>query len=343
MRQNQETMKNRVYKFIQKNPTLSKSQIAHHFMLEGVPKSTIYDYIRNYENNEPVERKKGSGRVAKIKNKQTIKKLNTMFNNRSGCSQRRAAKAIGCSPRYIGLMLKDIGIKRRKKEKIPCRTLQQQQSARPKCRKMCEAFRGHDFVMDDESYFTLTNSSLAGNDIFYTKDIHSVPENVRYKKMAKFEKKVLVWLAISPKGVSEAHFQQSGLAINQHLYRDECLEKRLYKFIKTHHSEDNYVFWPDLASAHYAKTVVAWYNENNINFVPKMINPANLPEVRPIEDFWAYLKRMVYADNYQAKTVAELTSRIKKCLKMIDLNFVQRLMAGTWTRLDIVRRNGVEA
>ena len=240
-------------------------------------------------------------------------------------------------------MLKDMGFKRRPKQKIPDRTLKQKISARPKCRKMCQAFRGFDFVMDDESYFTLTNSTIAGNDIFYTNDINSVPDNVRYRKKAKYEKKVLVWMAISPKGVSEALFQQSGLAINQHSYRDECLQKRLLKFVKAHHSEGQYVFWPDLASSHYAKTVVNWYNEQNINFVPKKINPANLPEVRPIEDFWAYLKRMVYADNYEAKNVVELTNRIKKCIKKIDLGFVHKLMDGTWNRLDRVRRNGIKA
>jgi len=73
------------------------------------------------------------------------------------------------------------------------------------------------------------------------------------------------------------------------------------------------------------------------------INPPNLPEVRPIEDFWAYLKQMVYAGNYQAKTVEELTDRIKKCIKNIDLNFVQKLMSGTWKRLSHVSRYGIKA
>ena len=125
--------------------------------------------------------------------------------------------------------------------------------------------------------------------------------------------------------------------------RKECLQKRLLKFVKAHHSEGQYVFWPDLASSHYAKTVVNWYNEQNINFVTKEINPANLPEVGSIEDFWAYLKRMVYADNYEAKNVVELTNRIKKCIKKIDLGFVHKLMDGTWNRLDRVRRNGIKA
>lgn len=344
MEKKQETLKSRMYEFINKNPNLPKISIVAHFEAEGVPRPTIYALIRCYEQNEPVGRKKGSGRRPKIATKHTIHKLKKMFNNKSGCSQRRAARNIGCSQRYIGMMLKDSAhIKKRKKEKIPKRTLQQKEAARPKCRQISETYRGFDFILDDESYFTLSNSSLAGNDIYYTDNIENVPENVRYKKQAKFEKKVLVWLAISPRGMSEAFFVPSGLAINQHVYREECLQKRLLKFVRAHHAEGQFVFWPDLASSHYAKSVQVWLDEQNIDFVPKWMNPANLPEVRPIEDFWAYLKRLVYAENYEAKNEEDLIKRIKKCLKNIDLSFVHKLAAGTWTRVDRVRREGIRA
>ena len=37
MKQNQETMKKKCTKFIEKHPNFAESQIAHHFMLEGAP------------------------------------------------------------------------------------------------------------------------------------------------------------------------------------------------------------------------------------------------------------------------------------------------------------------
>ena len=316
MEKKQQNLKNQLYTFLKENPNLEKASVVKRFQAVGESRSTIYRLISDYEQNKPIGRKKSSGLRPKITTKHTIRKLKKMFNNRSGCSQRRAARVIGCSQPYIGKMLKfSTGIKKRKKEKIPDRTLQQQETARPKWRKLFEAYRKFDFILDDESYLTLSNSSLSENDIFYTDNIENVPKNVRYKKKAKFEKKVLVWLAILPKGTSEAFFVPAGLAINQDVYREECLEKRLLKFVRAHHSKGQFVFWPDLASSHYAKSVLTWLDQQNINFVPKWMNPANLPEVRSIEDFWAYLKRLVYAENYQAKTVEELTARIKKCLK----------------------------
>ena len=56
-----------------------------------------------------------------------------------------------------------------------------------------------------------------------------------------------------------------------------------------------------------------------IHHVDKIDNPANLPEVRPIEDFWSILKAKVYENNWETKTLHELEVRIKKCLKEVDL------------------------
>jgi hypothetical protein len=68
-----------------------------------------------------------------------------------------------------------------------------------------------------------------------------------------------VWIAISERGMSEPLIRFSGsCAINQFVYKDECLVKRLLPFIKKHHEDNKYIFWPDLASSHYAKSVLNW-------------------------------------------------------------------------------------
>ena len=59
--------------------------------------------------------------------------------------------------------------------------------------------------MDDEKYFTLSNSEIKGNDGFYTDNVEEVPNNVRYKQKAKFTDKVLVWCAIPIKVISRLY------------------------------------------------------------------------------------------------------------------------------------------
>ena len=72
------------------------------------------------------------------------------------------------------------------------------------------------------------------------------------------------------------------------------------------------------------------------------MNPANVPEARAIEDFWALLKRDVYKDGWSAKTTNELKNRIAACVRNFDVKVVQRLAASTHRRLDQIRRYGVK-
>ncbi|RMZ95641.1 hypothetical protein BpHYR1_002889 [Brachionus plicatilis] len=44
-------------------------------------------------------------------------------------------------------------------------------------------------------------------------------------------------------------------------------QRGVIPFIKKHHSDGNYKFWPDLASSHYANTVVNYLIDQNIKFV----------------------------------------------------------------------------
>ena len=112
--------------------------------------------------------------------------------------------------------------------------------------------------------------------------MNSAPNEVKIKTKQKFEPKLMVWLAISPRGISQPFIVHSGLAVNQKVYLKECVIKRLIPSIQKYHSDGNYVFWPDLASSHYANTVVAHLKENVI-FVEKIDNPPAVPELRPIE------------------------------------------------------------
>ena len=122
---------------------------------------------------------------------------------------------------------------------------------------------------------------------------------------------------------------------------NECLIKRLVPFIQKYYKNDKYVFWPDLATSHTANSVTKWLNDNHVNFVPKHMNPANVPEARPIEDFWAILKRHVYKDGWTAKRIVDLKARIRLAIRNIDVKVVQKLALSVHKRLDQIRRYGV--
>ena len=225
--------------------------------------------------------------------------------------------------------------------KIPGRSDEQIKRVRALCRSLYLKFKNFSWIIDDESYFTLTHSTINGNNIFYSGNPSVTPARVKYYSKVKFEKKLLVWICISVRGVSSVFFVPSGMAINQEVYLKSCIQRRLIPFINAHHSDGNYVFWPDLASAHYAKTVVDYLNEKKVKFVQKSENPPNVPEARPIEDFWGLIKGEVYKNNWQAENIDQLKNRINLCLKKIGQNRVYDLMSTVANRLNNIRMHGV--
>ena len=130
-------------------------------------------------------------------------------------------------------------------------------------------------------------------------------------------------------------FLQVKLSIN----KEECLQRRLIPFIKKYHQEDEFIFWPDLASSHYAETVCDFMIESKINFVEKYENPANLPECRPIEQFWAILKQKVYNGNWKAKNVDQLKNRIMAT--QVDRSLLADLFKSMVRTMKDIGRNGV--
>jgi hypothetical protein len=239
-----------------------------------------------------------------------------------------------------GFSKKKSSIRVYKKQKKPFQTAEQKLSVRPKCRKMLEKYKNLEFIIDDESYFTLTHSCQPGNDRYYSSNKILTPDNVKFYYKRKYEPKLLVYLCISPRGVSKPYFRESGLAINQEVYLENCIKPHLMHIIRQHYPQGGYVFWPDLASSHYANSVTNYLMSENVNFVPKDINPASVPKARPIEDFWGNLKNKVYENDWTAKSLDHLKQRIKSCLKNIDLTFVQNHIASIHKRLDSIRRYG---
>ena len=105
--------------------------------------------------------------------------------------------------------------------------------------------------------------------------------------------------AICSCGRASQSFITTG-TVNKEIYREECLKKRLLPFLRSHDAPS--LFWPDLTSCHYAKDVLEWYKANGVHVVPKEANPLNCPELRPIERYWALVKRELSQYKQQATT-----------------------------------------
>ena len=107
-------------------------------------------------------------------------------------------------------------------------------------------------------------------------------------KMDKFPKNFMVWQAICCCGLRSAPFVTNKM-MNSYIYIKECLEKRILPLVRKHIGP--VLFWPDLASCHYSKKTLSWLQTNDVPVVPKIAKPPNCPELRPVETFWALVKK----------------------------------------------------
>lgn len=304
--------------------------------------------ILNLFKDEPISRrikeqsnKEKSGRPTKL-NKATTTKLVSSAINKVGVSQRRLARKYSVSQATVHRVLKKKNVFKRQRKRAPKYTAKQLEKIPKCCRnlRMKHFKKGISIILDDEKYITIANHTLSGNDHFYMKDINKTPDHVKFASKEKFEPKILVWMAISEKGLSAPYIRPiGGRAVDSDVYIDNCLTK-LKDFIDLHHSKDNYIFWPDLARCHYSKKTLAWLSGQNIHVVPQEDNPPNVLQARPIEKFWAILTRLVYDAGWEAKTERQLVGRIQRKLKEVDLKVVQTMMATIRPTLRKIEENG---
>ena len=150
----------------------------------------------------------------------------------------------------------------------------------------------------------------------------------------------MLYVAIYFKGISEPIVLESGIAVNQEVYIQSCLNRSTILFINKNYSSGEYLFWPDKASSHYGKKSIEYLTEKNIGFVPKTRNPTNLPQCRPIEDFFGYMSGLVYNGNWQAENVSQLSRRIKRCIREIPQEYYQTLFSGARRKLRLCYEKG---
>jgi len=301
-----------VQNLLAQHPDWPLSRVVKSMKELGYKKSTIYDIIKRLKAGSDLEDQLRSGRPRVITS--PIKpKIQRKAKNRKAVSIRKIAKEFEISPSSAHRILKSVGIVYRKRRKRPQYSDEDIIKIRQKALRLYRRHlvSGCAVVMDDEIYFGLKNDEDPANSGFYTDDIKKTPPSIKYKTQKKYPTKVLLWITISERGCSRPFIiRRKSVSMNADHYLNECIKPILTEFLRKYHSDGNYIFWPDLASAHYAKKVINWMNENGINFVPKEDNPPNVPQARPIETFWSHISQKIYEGGWEAKSINQLIRRI---------------------------------
>ena len=137
-----------------------------------------------------------------------------------------------------------MGISYYKKQRAPKYTDKQFEEVPTRARRLYRMLSNNDFelIMDDEKYCLLQDQSAPTNRVFYTSDKRTTAPHVKFKRTQKFEPKILVWIAISEKGIYKPFFSKQEQAVSQTTYLNRCIIARLIPFIKSHHNKEKYCF-----------------------------------------------------------------------------------------------------
>lgn len=180
-------------------------------------------------------------------------------------------------------------------------------------------------LMDDETYVKTDNRQLPGQEFYSQIKGYSVNNKFKFVKVDKFAKKFLVWQAICSCGLRTSTFITSGTMKSEN-YQKECLQKRLLPLYKQHTVPP--IFWPDLASCHYSAINRNWYEVNEVDYVRIPQNPPNSPEIRPIEKYWAIIKRIFKKTSSPSSNITSFKNKWNSASKKYSQDDVQRLMSG---------------
>lgn len=305
-KQNEENAK-RIVSFFQ-NVDNDRAKTMKHFMEEGLNKRTIQRVLKRYIVSGRIEYNKKSGPQRSVLTKKMLQRIKKHYQRNPSSSVRQTAKKFQISNGSISNAKKILNIKTRKKKVAPKYIKDQKARAERALRKLYKmstaSGANHFFVLDDETYCPADPTQVNGNEYYNFVEGNDICREVKIKRKAKFYKKFMVWQAIAQSGEVSSAFITEG-TMNKSIYLNECIKKILLPFIRKLQKNHNVLFWPDLATCHYSKDVQIFLKEINIKCVPRIDNPPNVPQNRPIERYWALCKDLYRRKNINCKSLAE--------------------------------------
>jgi hypothetical protein len=323
-----EVRKKIVHKF-NENPNGSGRSIGKELKL---PQRTVSNVIKRYKNTLTIERAPQTGRKAVPVDKELSKRVMKSLMNNPGLSIRDQGKKFRTSKTNIQKIRSRHGFRSYRAVRQPNRSDKQNLVAKQRARKLYDrllTFNGC-WIMDDETQVKTDFRQIRGGKWYSSKLRGRVPDKFKFVLEDKYAKKVMIWQAICSCGLKSKPFATSSI-LTSDIYIKECLQKRLLPMVRSHNIP--VVFWPDLASIHYAKKTLEWFNTNQVAVIPKDINPPNCPKLRPIEEYWSIIKQMLCKNGGGVSNKAQMCTKWNYFAEKVAPALVHKLMGAIKSRV----------
>lgn len=314
-----------------------------HFKSDNVHPTTVRRAVKRYQQTGSTKFKPITGRPRTASTKEKVKLVDHYLKRDPDMATRKLAHKCSLFKSTADRIKHELGWKSYTKQQAPKMINDQGErivrGATKIYKQIVPSGGSKIIVMDDETYVALDSDNIHGKSYYSQRPAFDTPIEKKLRHKTKFFKKYLVWQAIDQHGNVSKPYISTG-TINAKVYLEKCLKKYLLPFIAQHHSVEQVLFWPDLASAHYAKDCTDWLEEQNIQFVSKRDNTPNWPQGRPIEKFWALCKREYSKRDRPATCLKNFRKIWCDISERVARESGKQLMTGIGSKLLSVREHG---
>ena len=194
-------------------------------------------------------------------------------------------------------------------------------------------------IFSDESPYQLHHPPNRQNDRVWAHGSSDVVPT----ETVKHPTKVIVWGAMSFRGLSDLHVVPRGQTVTASYYQDNILETALKSALSRtrengpptralHPDMSKVIFQQDGAPVHTAGTSQQWCEEHLSDFWRKEVWPPNSPDLSPIENLWAIVQNKM--DEMPAATSRDgLVDSLKLAWRKIPRETLDNLISGMPERM----------
>lgn len=297
----------------------SRTETYAHFKAQLIPSSTICNCIDRFVKTSSAQYSTKRGFKPSATAKSMIKRVRQQIINDPNTSLRTISARMNISPSSVFNCKRKAGIITRVCPKAPVYTDDHTARCIDGCQLLVARLADADtiVIMDDESYCLKDPSELPGRKFVHIVPGVKTPPKALVHGKTKFAKKYGVWQAIASNGLKSPPVFIQG-TMNAYRYLEECIKPVLLPWIVQNFDINKCLFWPDLAQYHYTKNVRTTLADIGLDMVTREENTPNLPQCRPIERYWALVKRKLKKFQTPAETVEDFADRWQECASEVE-------------------------
>lgn len=300
-------------------------------------KSTVSKVVKKFKEIGSLKNQKRSGRPRKTSPREDRKLIKHLKKNRFVTSSK-----LNSEWHKDGVDVSDITVRRRlaekkysfcKAKKKPLLTTKHKKDRLKwaKEHKSWSIEQWKQVLFTDESRICLFYGDNCGSHVYRKSEEKFSPDCLLASP--KFPRGILIWGAMAANGVGELAIISG--TVNTDVYLD-ILEHYVLASAENLFGDEHFVLQDDNASCHRSKPIVSWLQEKQISH---MKWPANSPDLNPIENLWAILKREV--KKFKPGTILDLKKCVKSCWKNICPKQCESLILSMPNRIsDVIKNKG---